>query len=78
MASDHTLLSLALNDGPSVQSALTVESEPGTGCALDPRTVALVRLAVFAPVVGIARVVAAAPALASAIGYDIDSALEKL
>ena len=30
MACEHTLLSLALNDEPSVQSALTVESEPGT------------------------------------------------
>ena len=112
MASERTLLSLALNDEPSVQSAMTVEAEPGTGCALDARTVALVRLGVcvaldaapasygwsidaalaagatddeivatliaVAPVVGIARVVAAAPALASAIGYDIESALETL
>ncbi len=112
MASERTLLSLALNDEPSVQAALKVKAEPGTACALDPRTVALLRLGVLvainaapasygwsvdaalaagatedeivatliavAPVVGIARVVAAAPALASAIGYDMDSALEKL
>ena len=34
-------------------------------------------LLAVAPVVGIARVVAAAPALAGAIGYDVDSALER-
>jgi 4-carboxymuconolactone decarboxylase len=112
MGSERTLLSLALNDEPSVQTALMVEAEPEAGCALDPRTLALVRIGVFvslnaapasygwsvdaalaagatadeivatliavAPVVGIARVVAAAPALASAIGYDIDSELERL
>jgi hypothetical protein len=35
-------------------------------------------LKVVAPSVGLARVVAAAPALALALGYDIDSALETL
>lgn len=112
MESERTLLSLSLNDEPSVQSALRVEAEPSEVCALDPRTQALVRLGVFialgaaaasyawsvevalaagatideivgtliavAPVVGIARVVAAAPELAGAIGYDLDSALERL
>jgi alkylhydroperoxidase/carboxymuconolactone decarboxylase family protein YurZ len=109
---ERTLLCLALNDEPSVRSALTVEPDPGTGCALDPRTQALVRLGVFvaldaapasygwsvdaalaagatideivgtllavAPVVGSARVVAAAPSLAEALGYDIDAALERI
>lgn len=112
MESERTLLSLALNDESSVQSALMGETEPGSGCALDPRTQALVRLGVLiaidaapasygssvdtalaagatvdeivgmlcavAPVVGFARVVAAAPALANALGYDIESALEWL
>lgn len=112
MESERTLLSLALNDESSVQSALMGEMEPGSGCALDPRTQALVRLGVLiaidaapasygssvdaalaagatideivsmlcavAPVVGFARVVAAAPALAGALGYDIESALERL
>ena len=112
MSSDRTLLSLALNDEPSVQSALMVEAESPTGCVVDPRTQALVRLGALvasgaapatyawsvdtalaagatvdeivgtlfavAPVVGIARVVAAAPALADALGYDIESALEAL
>jgi alkylhydroperoxidase/carboxymuconolactone decarboxylase family protein YurZ len=111
MGSERTLLSLALNDEPSVRSALMLEASPRTECALDPRTQALVRLVALvaldaapasygwsvdaalaagatvdeivgtliavAPVVGMARVVAAAPALASAIGYDIDSALER-
>jgi 4-carboxymuconolactone decarboxylase len=110
MGSERTLLSLALNDQPSVQSALMVDAEPTTECTLDPRTQALVRLGVLvaldaapasyawsvdaalaagatideivgtllavAPLAGIARVVAAAPALSSAIGFDIDSALE--
>ena len=31
-----------------------------------------------APIIGIARVVAAAPALADALGYDIESGLERL
>ena len=96
MESERTLLSLALNDESSVRSALMGELEPGSGCALDPRTQALVRLGVLiavdaapasygssvdaalaagatvdeivgmlcavAPVVGFARVVAAAPA----------------
>ena len=112
MRSERTLLSLALNDEQSIQSALTVEGDPETGSALDPRTQALVRLGAFvaleaapasygwsvdaalaagatveeivgtllavAPVAGIARVVAAAPALAAALGYDIESALERL
>jgi 4-carboxymuconolactone decarboxylase len=112
MESERTLLSLALNDEPSIQSALMVDRDPQTGSALDPRTQALVRLGVFvaldaapasygwsvesalaagatieeivgtllavAPVAGIARVVAAAPALAAALGYDIESALERL
>ena len=111
MESERTLLSLALNDESSVQSALMGETEPGSGCGLDPRTQALVRLGVLiaidaspasygssveaalatgatvdeivgmlcavAPVVGFARVVAAAPALAGALGYDIESALER-
>ena len=112
MESERTLLSLALNDESSVQSALMGEAEPGSGYALDPRTQALVRLGVLvaidaapasygwsvdaalaagatveeivgtllavAPVVGIARVVAAAPPLAGALGYDIESQLERL
>jgi 4-carboxymuconolactone decarboxylase len=111
MESERTLLSLALNDESSVRSVLMGETEPGAGCALDPRTQALVRLGVLiaidaapasygssvdtalaagatvdeivgmlcavAPVVGFARVVAAAPALAGALGYDIESALER-
>ena len=111
MESERMLLSLALNDESSVQSALMGEAEPGAGCALDPRTQALVRLGVLiaidaapasygsgvdaalaagatvdeivgmlcavAPVVGFARVVAAAPVLAGALGYDIESALER-
>ena len=112
MESERTLLSLALNDEPSIQSALTVDGDPQTGSVLDPRTQALVRLGVcialdaapasygwsveaalaagatveeivgtllaVAPVVGVARVVTAAPALAGALGYDIESALERL
>ena len=35
-------------------------------------------LAAVAPIAGLARVVAAAPRLAEAIGYDIDEALESL
>ncbi len=112
MRSERTLLSLALNDVQSIQSALMVEGSPQAGSALDPRTQALVRLGAFvaldaaptsygwsvdaalaagatveeivgtliavAPVAGIARVVAAAPALAAALGYDVESALERL
>jgi 4-carboxymuconolactone decarboxylase len=111
MGSERTLLSLALNDEPSLQSALMVELQQSEPRALDPRTQALARLgALFAlgatpasygwtvdaafaagatvdeivstllavaPVIGIARVVAAAPTLASAIGYDIEAALER-
>jgi 4-carboxymuconolactone decarboxylase len=112
MESERMLLSLALNDESSVQSALRGEAEAGSGSALDPRTHALVRLSVLvamdaapasygwsvdaalaagatveeivgtliavAPVVGIARVVAAAPSLAGALGCDIESQLERL
>lgn len=112
MESERTLLSLALNDESSVQSALMGEADPGSGSALDPRTQALVRLSALvaidaapasygwsvdaalavgatveeivgtliavAPIVGIARVVAAAPSLAGALGYDIESQLERL
>jgi 4-carboxymuconolactone decarboxylase len=109
--SERTLLSLALNDEPSIQSALTVEAKQSEPPALDPRTQALVRLGAIvaldgtpasygwsvdaalaagatvdeivstllavAPVVGIARVVAAAPSLAGALGYDIEAAIER-
>jgi len=55
--------------GSSVDAALaagaTVEEVVGT-------------LIAVAPVVGIARVVAAAPSLAGALGYDIESQLERL
>lgn len=111
MGSERTLLSLALNDETSLQSALTVGPERVEPRELDPRTQALVRLSALvalgatptsyawsvdaafaagatvdeivstllavAPVVGIARVVAAAPTLAAAIGYDIEAALER-
>ncbi|MGH3476223.1 MAG: hypothetical protein ACRDQD_05235 [Nocardioidaceae bacterium] len=46
---------------------------------LDPKTLALVRLAALVgvtPVVGLPRSVAAAPKLAMALGYDINDALE--
>jgi 4-carboxymuconolactone decarboxylase len=109
--SERTLLSLALNDEPSIQSAMTVEAKQGEPPPLDPRTQALVRLGAIvaldgtsasyewsvdaafaagatvdeivstllavAPLVGITRVVAAAPTLAAAVGYDIEAALER-
>jgi 4-carboxymuconolactone decarboxylase len=111
MGGERTLLSLALNDQSSLQSALTVDTKRGEPRALDPRTLALVRLGALvalgaspesygwsvdaafaagatvdeivgtllgvAPVVGGARVVAAAPTLAGALGYDIEAALER-
>ena len=65
MESERTLLSLALNDESSVRSALMGESEPGSGCALDPRTQALVRL-------GVLIAIDAAPA---SYGSSVDTAL---
>jgi 4-carboxymuconolactone decarboxylase len=111
MGSERTLLSLALSDESSLQSALTVDPKPSERSALDPRTQALVRLGTLvalgasqesygwgveaafaagatvdeivstllavAPIVGVARVVAAASTLAGAVGYDIEAALER-
>jgi hypothetical protein len=114
MGSERTLRSLALNDEPSIQSAMQValQHDHNTTCCVDSRTQALVRLGALvaigaapasygwsvdaalaagatvdeivgtllaiAPVVGFARVVAAAQPLAGAIGYDVDAALERL
>jgi alkylhydroperoxidase/carboxymuconolactone decarboxylase family protein YurZ len=111
MGCERTLLSLALNDEPSLQSALLVGAKEDDPLPLDPRTQALVRLAAFValgatpasygwavdaafaagatvdeivstlltvvPVVGMARAVTAAPGLATALGYDIEAALER-
>jgi hypothetical protein len=78
-----TLRSLALHDERFVEASLgmgggTIEvSRPGR------KTHALVRLAgtlgtlvAMAPTLGFARVVAAAPELAPALGYDLDAAFE--
>ena len=105
---------LAINDQRVLDELLRAvrddEDTPEPHCALDPRTLALVRLAALAavggavssygaqadaafdagasaaemvdvlvgvvPVVGIPCVVAAAPKLALALGYDSDDALE--
>ena len=64
--------SLAIDAAPSsYQSA--VEPALAAGASLDEIVGTLIAVA---PTVGLARVVSAAPELALALGYDVDSAIE--
>ena len=54
--------------------------DPAGPSALDPRAAALLRVGAcvaIAPAAGLGRVVAAAPDVATALGYDITAALEE-
>ena len=53
-----------------------MERQPGAGGGRDEDEIADVLLAI-APVAGLGRVVAAAPDVATALGYDIAAALEE-
>jgi hypothetical protein len=111
-SAEQELRRLASHDERQIADVMAQASVPPAERVLDPRTVALARLAALialdaAPVsleravtdaiaqgacsldivslveaiaasVGSARVVAAAPALAAGLGYDIDGALEDL
>jgi 4-carboxymuconolactone decarboxylase len=75
-AKTHALVrlgaALAIDAAPSsYQSA--VEPALAAGASIDDIVGTLIAVA---PTVGIARVVSAAPELALALGYDVDSALE--
>ena len=108
-ADEETLRRLALHDPACIEDALTGD---GTGCPLDPKVRALVRLAglisadapypalswgvdealragasseevvatllAVAPAIGSSRLVAEAPRLALALGWDVDAAIEEL
>ena len=107
----ETLRRLAMIDEGFVQDEAGLGLDPAGAPALDPKTVALLRVAVMvaigspavclewsasralvagasedeitgvllaiAPVAGLGRVVAAAPDLATGLGYDIAAALEE-
>jgi 4-carboxymuconolactone decarboxylase len=106
-----TLRRLAMIDEGFVEDEARLGLDPGQASALDPKTAALLHVAVcvaigspamclewstgralaaganeeeitdvllaIAPVAGLGRVVAAAPDMATALGYDIDAALEE-
>ena len=75
-AKTHALLrlaaSLAVDAAPSSYHSI-VESALATGATVDEIVGCLIAVA---PVVGLARVVSAAPELALALGYDVNAALE--
>ena len=60
-------------DAPSVTYQWNVEAAFGAGITAEEIVGCLIAVA---PLIGIPRVVAAAPDLANLIGYDIDAALE--
>jgi 4-carboxymuconolactone decarboxylase len=65
---------VALRASPS-SYRVCVDRALAAGASVDD---VIAMLKVVAPSIGLARVVAAAPGLALALGYDIDSALETL
>jgi 4-carboxymuconolactone decarboxylase len=107
----ETLRKLAMIDEGFVEDQAGLGLDPAGKSALDPKTAALLRVAVsvalgspavclewstgralaagasedeitgvllaIAPVAGLGRVVSAAPEVATALGYDIDAALEE-
>jgi 4-carboxymuconolactone decarboxylase len=108
----ETLRRLAIIDEGFVEDQAGLGLDPAGKSALDPKTTALLQVAVsvalgspavcqewstgralaagasedeiadvplaIAPLAGLGRVVAAAPGVATALGYDIDAALEEL
>jgi alkylhydroperoxidase/carboxymuconolactone decarboxylase family protein YurZ len=64
---------LVAMDAPEAAYGRVVRAALGAGITLDELVEVLTAVA---PSVGVARIVAAAPKLASAAGYDIDAALE--
>jgi 4-carboxymuconolactone decarboxylase len=106
-----TLRRLAMIDEGFIEDEARLGLDPAQASALDPKTAALLHVAVcvaigspamclewstgralaaganeeeitdvllaIAPVAGLGRVVAAAPDVATALGYDIDAALEE-
>ena len=72
----HALLrpaaSLAVDAAPSSYQSI-VEMAQAAGASVDEVVGSLIAVA---PIVGLARVVSAAPELALALGYDVDAALE--
>ena len=62
-------------DAPAVSYQWNVDEAFGAGVTPDEIVGCLIATA---PIVGIPRVVSAAPELAAMIGYDIDAALEAL
>ena len=65
---------IAIDAAPSSYQA-AVDAAYAAGATVDEIVGTLIAVA---PTVGVARVVSAAPGLALALGYDIDSALESL
>jgi alkylhydroperoxidase/carboxymuconolactone decarboxylase family protein YurZ len=65
---------LALDAAPSSYQS-TIAPALAAGATIDEVVGTLLAVA---PVVGVARVVSAAPALALAVGYDVDAALESV
>lgn len=61
--------------GPLVSYQATVMDALAAGATADQIVGALVAVA---PLVGVARVSAAAPAIATALGYDLDDAFERI
>ena len=64
--------SLAIDAAPSSYHS-NVEAATATGASIDQIVGTLIAVA---PIVGLTRVVSAAPELALALGYDVDAALE--
>jgi 4-carboxymuconolactone decarboxylase len=74
----HSLVRLAALlalDAPTVLYQWNVEEAFGAGVTADEIVGCLIAVA---PLVGVARVVAAAPEIATIIGYDINAALESV
>jgi len=64
--------SLAVDAAPSSYQSI-VQAAQATGATVEELVGCLIAVA---PIVGLARVVSAAPELALALGYDVDAALE--
>ena len=76
---EEHLRRLALHDEHCIQSLLGIRLSDAKAAGLDPKAQALVRLAALiaaAPITGLARLVAATPAVARSVGYDIDWAFK--
>ena len=72
----HALARLSASlavDAASSSYQLSVEQALAAGATVDEIVGCLIAVA---PVIGLARVVSAAPELAMALGYDVDAALE--